>query len=585
MAVTTTKTNKPLNPRGNDQSPKGYNRAELYTGKALDFDGVNDYIDLYGFTMAGDVATIVFQAKFSNDQYLLDINIDRFVIRNRATDGFSVFNTTAWTSYGDTLRDELGFYAIVSDGTKQRVYYNGHQLGSEQTVTALDWDSITKFKIASNNTGTNNFFDGQLSGFKIFNTALTAAQVADLYNNPEKIVPTGVADSALKLWLPMQEGAGTTAYDGSGNGNHGTISGATWTHGIGAPVAQTAVIDWNKGTNLFEYSEQFNQASWTKFSSTLTSGQTAPDGSDNAYKIVFSDPNAYIQNTTGGLDTSSEYTISCWVKSDGADTDFRIGNISAGSFETRTATSEWQRFEVTQTPSGPTRYPRPVHPITGSETLYIWGAQLEKVSSAGAYIPNHTGTQITSDVLLPQGLTTGRDITGVNLFENVRKQGALNLDGNSWAEVHDNASTDMTEAITLECWIYYDGSRSDEGVFGKWFPNTERAYMIYATSNQIRFYINTSSSSHVLSSVGWYHIVGTYDKVNRKLYINGTEEVSTAYTSTIALTAKPVEIGRYYGGSSTNAYNGAIAQPRIYNRALTAEEVERNYNAGKNIYK
>ena len=49
MAVTTTKTNKPLNPRGNDQSPKGYNRAELYTGKALDFDGVNDYLTFDGF--------------------------------------------------------------------------------------------------------------------------------------------------------------------------------------------------------------------------------------------------------------------------------------------------------------------------------------------------------------------------------------------------------------------------------------------------------------------------------------------------------------------------------------------------------
>ena len=30
MGVTTTKTNKPLNPRGNDQSPLAYNRAKLY---------------------------------------------------------------------------------------------------------------------------------------------------------------------------------------------------------------------------------------------------------------------------------------------------------------------------------------------------------------------------------------------------------------------------------------------------------------------------------------------------------------------------------------------------------------------------
>ena len=42
MAVGFSNTNKPLNPRGNDASPKGYNRAALYSGKALDFDGVND---------------------------------------------------------------------------------------------------------------------------------------------------------------------------------------------------------------------------------------------------------------------------------------------------------------------------------------------------------------------------------------------------------------------------------------------------------------------------------------------------------------------------------------------------------------
>jgi hypothetical protein len=110
----------------------------------------------------------------------------------------------------------------------------------------------------------NEWKNGQIAGVKLFNTALTAAQVADLYLNPEKIVPDGVASSALKLWLPMMEGAGTTAYDGSGNGNHGTINGATWVSGIGAPVAQTALVSWNKGTNLVQYSEQFDNAAWIK---------------------------------------------------------------------------------------------------------------------------------------------------------------------------------------------------------------------------------------------------------------------------------------------------------------------------------
>jgi hypothetical protein len=42
MSVSVSTTNKPLNPRAQDLSPKGYNRAALYSGKALDFDGVND---------------------------------------------------------------------------------------------------------------------------------------------------------------------------------------------------------------------------------------------------------------------------------------------------------------------------------------------------------------------------------------------------------------------------------------------------------------------------------------------------------------------------------------------------------------
>ena len=49
MGVTTNLINKPFNPRAQDQSPKGYNRAKLYSGKALDFDGVNDYVNCGDF--------------------------------------------------------------------------------------------------------------------------------------------------------------------------------------------------------------------------------------------------------------------------------------------------------------------------------------------------------------------------------------------------------------------------------------------------------------------------------------------------------------------------------------------------------
>ena len=60
----------------------------------------------------------------------------------------------------------------------------------------------------------------------------------------------------------------------------------------------------------------------------------------------------------------------------------------------------------------------------------------------------------------------------------------------------------------------------------------------------------------------------------------GEDSGTEASTMTNALTKF---IGR--DANTTRYYKDQIAQPRIYNRALTAEEVLRNYNSGKNTYK
>lgn len=622
MATSTVNTNKPILPRGADVRPiDSYNRAELYSGKALDFDGVNDYVDLDGFTMAGDVATIVFQAKFSNGNYMLDINTQRFVLLNDTTNGLSIYNSNAWAYYGETIRDEIGFYAIVSDGTTQRAYYNGHQLGEDKTIVAINWDSITEMALGSNNNGTGNFFDGQIAGFKIFNTALTAAQIADLYNNPEKIVPTGVDNTALKLWLPMMEGAGTTAYDGSGNGNHGTISGATYVNGVGAPVAQTSVIDWNKGTNYLPYSEELDE--WTSQTLTISqSAATAPDGSTNAYDLNDTNSGTYgillpssnlamagdfvgsvfIKKTTGslshypGLDIGQvgSYLIIDTTNGTAVDTGSNYSDITITSYN-----DDWWRVSAKATINA-TKRPIRFWPAlsdngtsisvsaTGINTF--WGAQVEQASSVGPYVRTGATTQPTP-VLLPQGLTTGRDITGVNLFENVRKQGALNLDGSSYAEVHDNGSLDFgTGSFTLEAWvkgkfvfqgsvfnmvISLGGNITSSNNAGLMFLNNTVPYFIYSNPGALTGSPKTEGD--------WIHMVGTYDQTNTRFYVNGVQTGQSARTATNITNEFVKVIGRD-GTDPNRYYNDQIAQPRIYNRALTAEEVLKNYNATSSLY-
>ena len=637
MAVGFSNTNKPLNPRGNDASPKGYNRAALYSGKALDFDGVNDVVTTTytsGFTGAQE---FTYCAYVNAD----DIASAQAVVHANETTGWGLqsfwvaSNTfrfyagsgTESTSFvnSETIEANKWYFVVgVHTPTENKIYLNGvlNATAAAANLTAAP-QAITIGRFPSVTLP----FNGEISNAKVFNTALTAAQVADLYNNPEKVVPTGVAESNLKLWLPMMEGAGTTAYDGSGNGNHGTISGATWQHGIGAPVSQTAVIDWNKGSNLYAYSEQFDESSYwsyTQIHAVDSTGNEAPDGSLTADKLIANTNTAFhhIGRFVTGITSGVSYRVSVYVKAAGHDyilvntgTGSTSGNAGpivnltngsiAGSLngEDYDATitdagNGWYKIEYDFTSSGTiinidyNQLPSAsITAYAGDNTkgVYLWGASLRPASSGSTYVRTGATAQ-TSEVLLPQGLTTGRDITGVNLFENVRKQGALNLDGKSWAEVHDNGSLDFgTGSFTLEAWVRVKfvaqgssynvvmtlgGNLSSQGTSG---------FIINSSKVPVYIYNNNISGSGSISEGTWIHMVGVYNETNATIYVNGSQVDQDERTAASITNTLVKQIGR--DTTATRYYNDQIAQPRIYNRALTASEVLQNYNSGKNTYK
>ena len=604
MAVTTTNINKPINPRGDDKSPLAFNRAKIYSGKALDFDGVNDYVNLDGFTLSGTTATFVFN--FNTDvlsvfRYLFDISDNRFIIGFGDTSGVIQLYDGAFKNIFTPTIGEWYNLIISIDGTTANCYVNG-VLETTLSITAIDLSSATQSALGANKDKGGSFWQGYVSGTRIFNTALTAAQVLDLYNNPEKIVPTGVDNTALKLWLPMMEGAGTTAYDGSGNGNHGTISGATWTQGVGAPVAQTAVIDWNKGTNLFTYSNDFSQSDWkTTSGSSFVGGQSGYDGSSDAW--LFTDSGAvsgygaYQDKVINGV-----HTYSIYVKEGSTSTfvidsfqsprpsvtiDLTNGNVTASNeidAKSELISNGWYRLSLTFNASS-TLYMR--LGCNGAGSVYIQNAQLESASTAGAYVLTLSSAQ-SSEVLIPQSLTSGRDLF-YNSFENVRKQYALNLDGQSWAEIHDNESLDFgTGSFTLEAWVrvkYVNEGSSFNVIItlgGNLSSANTSGMLINSLTEPLFMYNNNPSVESSISEGTWIHMVGVYDETNATLYVNGIQEDQDARTAVDMTNALVKMIGRDISG--VRFYQDQIAQPRIYNRALTANEVEQNYNAGKNTY-
>ena len=121
--------------------------------------------------------------------------------------------------------------------------------------------------------------------------------------------------------------------------------------------------------------------------------------------------------------------------------------------------------------------------------------------------------------------------------------------------------------------------------------NTGRWYLSFTSDGKVRNIIDVGTGGLALDSItdirntGWRMITGVWDRsVGRKVYIDDKLESSNSQNSsaTNMQNSDPFRVG---SGSSSNGsthgayFNGDIANVSVYNRALTADEVRRNYEA------
>ena len=138
---------------------------------------------------------------------------------------------------------------------------------------------------------------------------------------------------------------------------------------------------------------------------------------------------------------------------------------------------------------------------------------------------------------------------------------------------------------TLEAWTYYNGTNTGG------YPNLitdmytgNIQYCLGTTSASIfsTGYLSGSwyvTSQYTITSGNWYHMVGTYDGTNVKLYVNGILQRTAAGTSTPVNGGAGFRIMRRW---DIDAYwGGNLSIARMYNRGLSASEVNTNYQVSK----
>jgi hypothetical protein len=165
---------------------------------------------------------------------------------------------------------------------------------------------------------------------------------------------------------------------------------------------------------------------------------------------------------------------------------------------------------------------------------------------------------------------------------------AIRLNGaGEFIQIPDSPSFYFNYPITLSAWIYLNDNTKG-GIVGQWGYGGlgGDAYVLYITGTKLATYVPRPGLAHYeiqstssLATGLWYHVsmVSTGSLVT--LYINGNADKSEAVTVAQVDSYQPVKIGleeRFYG--SQNYLNGIIDSVRIYNRALSASEIQALYN-------
>ena len=280
-------------------------------------------------------------------------------------------------------------------------------------------------------------------------------------------------------------------------------------------------------TNLFTFSENFDNADWSKTGITITANETtSPDGYVNADKLEnSSDGSRYISQNIS-LTSGTSYTYSSFLKKGIMDWCYLLAigstNTAASTFDIlngvvgSSATSNisisnkieyygngWYRCSITFTPTVSTSFnfriynadsATDVNTLAGSYN-YIYGAQLEASAAyASSYIPTLGASQTrVGDAAFKTGITSLIGQSEGTLFLDF--EGGENDSIDYGFSISDETTTNRivifrTAANTLQVLVRSSGVTQAIIATGTITPNTRQKCALAYKLNDIAFYVN-----------------------------------------------------------------------------------------------
>jgi hypothetical protein len=422
--------------------------------------------------------------------------------------------------------------------------------------------------------------------------------------NYPQIVTSGLTmmmDAGFPASFPT--GTGTTWYDVSGNDYVGNmVNGPSWTNSgttsyINFDGSDDYVLVSNNANILSKTS--YTKIAWFNASTFSTNNNIISGGNSGAHAFWLAGGNRLNAGHNGGWSTvqsTSTLSLNTWY-------------YGAVTFDT---TNGWKLYlnGIQESTSNSTTtfdgngeiligaYGNASNLFTGkiADTMVY-----NRVLSQSEILQNYyNGPIITSGLTLALDAgnlvsyggtgTTWKDLTA-NAFNGTLTNGPIYDSDGSGSIVFDGANDNVSlsnsplpDNFTYSIWVKRtgDGNQGSRGIV----ISNGSTYIDVGFSNGILFSLILSGGSQnliqsangtMVSTGVWAHYTATYNRQKAILYLNGVEVASSNYTLPPINDFSTFRIGEYAGGGYN--LNGKIGNALYYNRALSANEVQQNYNA------
>ncbi len=235
------------------------------SGKCLEFDGVNEYVDFADWTDSQfNLAQLTVEAwvkadAVKNNMQIISKGYDgsntEWELKTTTAGGKVSFRRWNGSGIGAESTSELvaGRWTHIAgtfDGAEWKIYWNGILENTVADAGIVFTDNEVHIGAVDNNGTPDQFWEGAIDEVLIWDTELTESEIrADMCHKL-----TGNESGLLAYWR-LDESTGTFCYDYTGNGNHGIMYNMedpddhVWS---GAPIGDVSDYDYS-GSREFAY--------------------------------------------------------------------------------------------------------------------------------------------------------------------------------------------------------------------------------------------------------------------------------------------------------------------------------------------